>query len=170
MFQVAAWQAAVVGAILAVVQLGLGLFRERRESRAARAKFGYGLLDTLFADEWASEFLYSLDSHLSGVAARGGEDVGVAFDAVFSGLEISVPEQREAHMYRCLDSFLYFADRFEHALSANLTTFETVAMPTGYYVSLLNRYRDRLKPYVLRVGYKRVILFLARFDRNWAIR
>jgi hypothetical protein len=170
-FQVISWQAAAVGALIgaliAIIQLAFGVVRQSRESRIARARFGYELLDSMFNDEWASEFLYSLDVDRSVIPTHGAPDVGTAFIAVFSGGDISVPERHQTHMYRCLDAFLYFADRFEHAIRAKLTTFDTLAMPTGYYVRLLTPYRSGLRAYIKRVGYDRVLAFLSRFPA-WA--
>src|SRR5262245_39538628 len=61
-FEIAAWQAAVVGSALASFQLSLGPVKQHRDNRRERAKLGYELLDSLFSDESASDFLYALDS------------------------------------------------------------------------------------------------------------
>jgi hypothetical protein len=165
-FQELAWQASAAVALVGVVQFGLGVWRQRRETREAQAKFAYELLDKMFADEWANEFLYSLDGSVGG-QSKGSQQVFTSFDAVFGGSGIQAPVQHEGLAYSRLDAFLYFADRFEHAIGARLIIESDIKMPIQYYVRLLAPYRQRLKPYLRRIGYDRAVELFGRFDPAW---
>jgi hypothetical protein len=168
-FQIAAWQAAVVGAILAVIQLALGLWKQRRDTRSERAKFGYELLDSLFADEWSSDLLYALDNSFENTGRRKGKmtTLAVDFAVLFRDENGTLSDDRRREVYARLDALLYFCDRFEHAIESRLTTFDAVRTPTAYYVKNLSRFKTRLVPYIEGVGYPRVLKFFDRFQSEW---
>jgi hypothetical protein len=161
-YQVAAWQAAVVGAILAIIQLALGLWKQRRDIRVERAKFGYGLLDR------SSDLLYALDNSFENSGRRKGKMTALAGDFVTIFRDKgSLHVDRSSDVYARLDALLYFCDRFEHAIESGLTTFDVVRTPTAYYVKILSQFKAALVPYITAVGYSRVLTFLNRFQGEW---
>ncbi len=170
-FEVAAWEAAIIGTIvsvpLAIAQLFYTLKKQGRDQRIEQAKFGYELLDSVFEDEWASDLLYSLDGsyekagRLKGSAARAQDFIAVFRDGH------QLPEARSVDLHSRVDALLYYLDRFEHALRADLTTFDTLHTPTAYYVRLLSQYKPRLSEYITRVGYNRVLALFGRFSNEW---
>ena len=165
-FQVAAWQAAVFGTIFAaitgVIQLGLGIWRQRKEDKRKRAEMGYKLLDDMFDDEWSGQMLYLLDS-INPVSYKGSTD---RFDPEEFKQALKAGEQaseRDEEIQRKLDALLYHFDRFEHAIEASLTDFGTLKMPPGYYVRLLKEYKPELVAYFDTIGYQRVRQFFNRY-------
>lgn len=169
-FQVAAWQAAVFGTIFAaitgVIQLALGIWRQRKEDKRKRAEIGYELLDGMFDDEWSGQMLYLLDS-TNPVSYKGSTDKFNADEfkhALTAGEQAS---ERDEEIQRKLDALLYYFDRFEHAIEAGLTDFDTMKMPPGYYVKLLKDYKPELIAYFEPIGYDRVRKFLDRFP-EWS--
>jgi hypothetical protein len=164
--QLLAWLGSAAVALIGIIQFGLGFWRQRRETREAQAKFAYELLDKMFADDYVNEFLYSLDGAAT-EQTKGSPQVLASFDALFGDSGEKAPVEGKILAYSRLDAFLYFADRFEHAICAKLTTVANVTMPLQYYVHLLAPYRDRLKPYMERIGYKRAVALFSRFDPAW---
>lgn len=161
-FQIAAWQAAVLAAIIGAIQLGLGIWRQSKENKRKRAEVGYKLLDEMFDDDWSGQMLYQLDS-INAVSYKDSTD---RFDpeefkkALRAGDQASA---REEEIHRRLDAMLYYFDRFEHAIQAGLTDFNTLKMPPGYYVKLLKEYKPELVAYFEPIGYERARKFLDRF-------
>ena len=169
-FQVAAWQAVVFGTIFAaitgVIQLGLGIWRQRKEDKRKRAEIGYGLLDAMFDDELSGQMLYVLDS-INLVSYKGSTDRFNPEEfkrALTAGEKASA---RDEEIQRRLDALLYYFDRFEHAIQAGLTDFDTLKMPPGYYVKLLQEYKPELVAYFDTIGYERVRQFLNRYP-EWS--
>src|SRR5262249_45185888 len=116
-FQVAAWQAAIVGAVLGAIQLVLGLLKQHRDTRIERAKFGYDLLDRMFADEWASDLLYALDRSFENAGRRKGKMGNLREEFVTRfGKNGVLSSDRTSDLYARVDALLYFCDRMEHAL------------------------------------------------------
>ena len=169
-FQVKAWQAAVFGTIFAAItgaiQLGLGIWRQRKENERKRAEIGYQLLDEMFDDEWSGQMLYLLDS-INPVSYKGSTDKFNPEEftrALKAGKQAT---ERDEKIQRKLDALLYYFDRFEHAIKAGLTDFETLEMPPGYYVRLLKKYNPEQVAYFDEIGYKRVPAFLNRYP-EWS--
>jgi hypothetical protein len=165
-FQVGAWQAAVFGTIFAaitgIIQLGLGIWRQRKEDKRKRAEIGYRLLDGMFDDEWSGQMLYLLDS-INSVSYKGSTD---RFNPEEFKRALKASEhasERDEEIQRKLDALLYYFDRFEHAIEAGLTDFDTLKMPPGYYVRLLKKYKPELAAYFDTIGYQRVQQFLNRY-------
>jgi hypothetical protein len=170
-FEVAAWEAAIIGTIvslpLAIAQFLYTLKKQRRDQRIEQAKFGYELLDSVFEDEWAGDLLYSLDgSYEKAGRPKGSAARAQDFIAVFKNGD-SLPEGRSLELHSRVDALLYYLDRFEHAIRADLTTFDTLHTPTAYYVRLLSEYKPRLSDYIARVGYSRVLALFGRFSNEW---
>lgn len=166
--QIAAWEAAIIGAIisavLGLVALALGLVRQHREDRRQRARMGYELVDALFDDDGASELLMAIDSTAPPGRHRKQSDdrLSADFVAILSGSEV-LPSGRAQIVYGRLDSFFYYLDRFEHAINAGLTDFTTVRMPVGYYIRLMTPFKARIVSYVNEVDEPRVLAFLERY-------
>ena len=51
-------------------------------------------------------------------------------------------------------------------MSADLTKFEVICMPVGYYVDILTKVKNEFRAYTKQIGYERVLHFLDRFD-SW---
>ena len=165
-FQVAAWQAAVAGAIIGAVTFFLGLVRQWKEDRRKRAEMGYSLIDALFDDAGASEFLYAIDNAAPAGRRRKKSDDDLARDfAAHFGRREMLPPAREQVLSGRLDNLLYYFDRFQHAIDAGLTDFDTVRMPIGYYVALMASFKEPLTQYITQVGYDRVLCFLEQFPQ-----
>lgn len=166
-FQVAAWQATIVGTMLSAVTLGLGVWRQRREDKRKRAEAGYNLTDEMFTDEGVIELLYALDAtslpgqHQNQRAAQLAADCEAYF-----GRGEELPDDRPQALWSRFDDMSFYLDRMEHAIQSDITDFCSVEMPVGYYVRELAAYRARLLSYVENVGYRRVPQFLARFE-SW---
>lgn len=166
-YEVAAWQAAVVGAMLAVVQLILGIVKQRSDTRRECAKFGYELMDQMYNEETSCDFLYIVDYINEPQARTATEaDVAHAFEMMF-GKGARVSDELARKVYDRLDSFLYYLDRFEHSIEAGLATFDDVRIPTEYYAKTLAPYRGLLEPYIASIGYERSLRFLARLKCGW---
>jgi hypothetical protein len=164
-FQIAAWQAAVVGAILGTIQFALGMLRQWKEDKRRKAEMGYQLLDAMFDDPNSKKFLRLLDStnpvHKEGTQATTSNlrDIEIALTAIGGPVEKRI----EALQFQ-LDCFFYYLDRCEHAIASGITNFDTLKMPTGYYIRLLLPLKNKLNRYVENVGYERVSVFLNRYD------
>ena len=98
LFQIASWQAAIVGSIvgtvLGVVNLGLGLLRQGREDKRKRAEAGFKLTDEMFKDKSVTDLLDALDDAGSLSEQSSGErDPRLAGDFVahfgLTGVEAS---------------------------------------------------------------------------------
>jgi hypothetical protein len=169
-FQRAAWQAAIVGAILGLIQLCLGLWKQLRDARVERAKFGYQLLDDLFDDDAAGEMLDALDSFSDSATKRNTEGLEIFFAGLFgsdAAARSIVTGDQAANVHIHIDALLFFLDRFEHAIRAKLTSQNVLETPIAYYEVRLRPYRPALSNYMRRTGFKRALAFLKRFDTGW---
>jgi hypothetical protein len=148
--------AAVIGSIVAAVvgciQLLFALAKQRRENKIARAKFGYDLIDSILTNHPVLKLLESMDASTS-----KAEEVRQALKA---------PSLARGEEAKAIDWLLLYFDRLEHALQADLTTFENIRMPLGYYVGLLAMLKTELQEYIEVVRYDRVAKFLTRFE-SW---
>lgn len=162
-FQIAAWQAAVIGVIIGAIQLLLGLIRQRKVDRQAQAKAGYELVDALFDDAFAIEFLYAIDRIADGKTRHVNSTIESDFWTHFEAPHKTIPPARLALVHSRLDAVIYYLDRFEHAIRSGITQFSDVEMPIGYYIKLLAPLKASLSQYVADVGYTRVLAFLDRF-------
>lgn len=155
-------QAAIIGTIMGVIigstQLILGIIKQRREDKFNRAKFGFQLIDNLFAEEYAVTLLVVID-HAKENATFDIKDVEKVLDAM--GKPRS---DRLKSIQGGIDWLLFHFDRMEFAVSAGLTNFESIRMPIGYYIRCLLPLREKFIRYNNRVGYERVDRFLNRFD------
>jgi hypothetical protein len=146
----------IIGVFVVCIQLGSAILKQRREDKVSRAKFGYDLIDAIFANPLVNKLLEYIDSSPSNII-----DVGRALDSSFSNLTEELQAIRNG-----LDWLLLYFDRLEHALSADLTNFEAIRMPLGYYVALLAKVKKALLHYTEHIGYDRVVHFLDRFE-SW---
>jgi|ERR1700730_2527824 hypothetical protein len=153
-------QAAVIGTIIGVIvgciQLVLGMLKQSRENKIDRAKFGYGLIDAIFTDNFVLKLLEGVDASPSNI-----NDVREALGPSVSNFNEELQGIRNR-----IDWLLLYFDRVEHALSADLTTFEVIRMPLGYYVAILAKVKREILGYTKHIGYDRVLHFLDRFE-SW---
>jgi hypothetical protein len=170
-FQIASWQAAIVGtivaAVLGVVNLALGLLRQAREDKRKRAEAGFKLTDKMFSDEGVTELLFALDETSSSGKrpTQRAKQLAVDFHAHF-GRGVELPDDHAQALWSCLDDLSFYLDRMEHAIECGITDFSSIEMPTGYYVHALAPYKEGLLAYLSDIGYRRGSRFLDRFE-SW---
>ena len=158
-YQVLAWAAAGVGAVIAAIQLLFNLIRESRTRRQDQARFGYELLDALF-DDPAGEVLHKLD--------RGTWDTDPkSKDAKFvSAFQQAFSSGRSSQDWAVIDArlefdrVLYYLDRVQHAVDAKLTRLDDVRAPLRWYAQLLAPYHAGIQAYARSVHYNRAVRLL----------
>lgn len=159
-----AWLAAAVGALIAIIQLTFNLIRERRVHRQEQARFGYELLDALFDDPIASKVLFRLDSGEWKESKRSPDAKFLQLFRRAFGEEIGSGAEELVEVRLQFDNLLYYLDRLQHAIEANLTRFDDVKAPLAWYVGLLAPYRSNIEAYASMVHYDRVLRFLSQFQ------
>lgn len=147
---------AALVALVGVINLRLGAAKQRREDDIGRAKFGYELIDAIFDDKKVMVLLEGID-------ATPGNLLDVERVLQPTGEKLSHKDQA---IEDGVDSLLVYFDRIEHAITADLTTFETIRTPISYYVDFFAQIKGSFSEYIERNRYKRVIDFLNRFD-SW---
>jgi len=144
--------------------------REQREARQAQARAGYELVDALFDDETGGPLLEDLDAGLENspnLTRRTSNAVQTAdtFARAFgTSAGSQAPELIAVRLQ--FDAVLYYLDRFEHAISAGVTTFPDVQASFQYYAKLLDRFAPTVDAYATMTGYERASAFLRRYP-NW---
>jgi hypothetical protein len=164
-YQVGAWIAAIVAVAVTAIQFGYLLRKERRAKRIEQARFGYQLLDDLFDDETATSVLDDLDRghwDLTTPKRNAAKTFHDDFLAAF-GSGFSEDRQRYIPIRLQFDSVLYYFDRIQHAIEADLTTFDDVRAPLTWYVTLLRPVRPGVEEYAKQVAYRRAVRLLKTF-------
>ncbi len=153
--------------LISGIQILFGLRRDGREARHQQAKAGYELVDALFDDEEAGPLLAALDtglehSHLTSRRTQEAQKIAQAFDYAFGNGRDQVQPHLTAVRIQ-FDAVLYYLDRFEHAIRADITTFDDVQSSWRYYDALLSRYAMVIDQYAEDTGYGRAVAFLHRY-------
>ena len=149
-WKTAASQAAVLAAVVATTGFILGW----KQHKQAKVRFGYDLLDDMIEDESVCNLLDVLDTQHAAqkvVLVTALEKIGK-----------SVTAEEEQFQYD-FDGFLWYLDRFEHAIQSGVTSFDVLRMPTGYYLLQLAKHRQIVEHYMEAVGYDRARSFARRF-------
>ncbi|MFL6228179.1 MAG: hypothetical protein ACJ741_05320 [Pyrinomonadaceae bacterium] len=163
-YQVLAWIAASVGAGIALIQLLFNSIRERRVRRQDQARFGYELLDTLF-DDPAGEVLRKIDrGKWSTDKTTDDAKFFKAFRQAFESGRSSNDQDVIAARLE-FDRALYYFDRIQHAIEANLTRLEDVRAPLRWYAEILQESETGIAAYAEGVYYERAVRLLAELTK-----
>jgi hypothetical protein len=165
-WQIAAWQAALVGGIIAIVQVIFSCRRDARERRKNQFELSHRLLDEMYDEPRSGRVLEALDtihrSKRKNVNQLWDSDMNAFKEALEAG-----PKPKDAKIEAIqmeVDCMLYHLNRIEIATQANLLMFRDIQRPFNYYVGILRPFRVSFEAYCRFAGYEKVIDFMNRFD------
>jgi hypothetical protein len=166
LWQVLAWQTAIFGGIIALIQLFFSWRRDRRERRRNQIELSHQLIDSVFDDERASKILNDIDTVHRAKRNRGKQ----VFDAhltLFQNALESGPNPKDGTIEAIqldLDCLLYYLNRIELSLQAGMLCFSDVRHPLEYYISTLSPFKKPFEEYCRFSGYRHAVSFLKRFQ------
>lgn len=159
------------GVIIATIQVFFNFRRNYFDKKTKRAEVGYKLVDELFEDTLANEFLQSYDSLLPKYRTAGGllkkifvgdyyREMKVFNDHIING-KFEVGElnnssiKRMENLLERVDCLLFHFNRIQHALINGVTNKNSINEPLKYYMDLINKYNksdDSLIKYANNIG------------------
>jgi len=165
-WQIAAWQAAIVGGLIAVVQVFFSIRRDVREKRKNQVELSHKLFDAMLDEPRSGKVLEALET----IHRAKGNEVKQLWDddmRTFREALEAGPRPKNAKIEAIqleLDCLLYHLNRIEIATEAGLLAFGDVQRPFNYYVGILRPFRDSFEAYCRFSGYEKVVDFMRRFQ------
>lgn len=172
------------GVIIATIQVFFNFRRNHFDKKTKRAEVGYKLVDELFEDTLANEFLQCYDSLLPKYRTAGGllkkifvgdyyREMKVFNDHIVNGkfeeeeLDKKSIKRMEDLLER-VDSLLFHFNRIRHALKNGITNKNSISEPLKYYMALINNYNktdDSLIKYANNIGDTMAIDFMQLMNK-----
>lgn len=171
-WQIGAWVVAVFGGLTAA---GLGIWQavQNRQQRAKELRWKQAdsakqLIDEMFHEELSNFATIMLDSWGRTYPVPGAGEVRIAWDDVLEALKVesfATEDSKPDFIRDCFDMLLYYLDRFEHLIQAELITFEDIRTPVQYYVDMMAEDKAVFVPYIRFCKYTNIWQFLDRFPQ-----